>query len=757
MTPATQQPRALLPEFPRVLTSKTDPLYRMVASVCEKMTTLDVSRHGQVLGLYGGRGTGKTSALLTLLAILHDKNRQRGDLAKSDRDKTIQWLAPHSTSEHNGDLILIPPRQLFAPEFSRTGDDLLFMLLAYLEKWYQPEFRDSNHRSTRPGKGTPRAKIQHSEVRRRMPKEFFSFERDASVSSQELPRRLVRSQVRVAQSTEHMIGWFRELFVKLTEGNTRFVLLVDDLDLQPQRALELLELIHLFVLQPNVIVVLAADQDLLIHSVAASLSKRDDGPLTAASSKLTHYQRLARAMLQKWVPTEFSLPRPELSERWRFPVPSSTLGACLVDDFWGSARERFGDDLARQAEDVLAPILPDTYRGLVQLYNRLALIEATPADQKGGRWNLTPSMVAPFRSLVLCSGVSNPELGLPGLAEDLESDFAQELAVSASGTDPAEESNPTGEQTQRPQIADSTSLSAQAPLMSEPLRAMSERERRRAQRHLAAVAEGWKTLSEAIQWHFLAISLNADMWQHGQAIWNNPRFGGRVHHLDLREFATGGRATPDDLRKARETCQTAIVDMVPKDTHQEVFVLAKVQLPLFLWIGHRLRYWRHVSLYLDRGVKFDPISNPEGTILRPEKKRAYQWIRPVSEVSTTAPDANSAKEAVVILDFLGRSQPGQLDKFHGPDGTPVTPTIKTRLLPAGSVSPLVSAQQLREILTDVLQYFYELQDDGVSRIHVGLACPDVLAFFLGQQLNAWTLCLYEYYSDKGEYEYVFDL
>lgn len=510
MTQETVRQRELIPEFPKVLTGETDPLYRTVKFVCQKMTNLKVSEHGQVLGLYGGRGTGKTSALLTLLSILRKQNLERRDKNKDDRKKTIEWLVPQSADDPDGSGNFTSQRQLFAPEFSRTGDDLLFMLLAYLEKWYPVQ--ESFPRSTRPCKGTPLAKIQHAEVRRHQPKEFISFEANASVSAQELPRRLVRSQVQESRSTERMIGWFQELFDKLTKGETRLVLLIDDLDLQPHRALELLELIHLFVLQKKVIVVLAADEDLLIHNVAASLSKRNDGAVTPI------HHRLARAMLQKWVPTVFHLPRPTVTERWSFPVLESTLGTCLVDDFWESAKERFGKEaLARQAEDVLTPVLPDTYRGLVQLYNRLALIktipaETTPVEQNNGRWNLTQSMVAPFRSLLLCSGVSNPELGLPALAEDevLEADFVQEPAVSASEPDSAEESTPTDERTQRPPIADSTSLSAQAPLLSEPLRTVSERERRRAQRHLAAVAKGWKTLSEAIQWHFLAISLNAD-------------------------------------------------------------------------------------------------------------------------------------------------------------------------------------------------------------------------------------------------------
>ena len=112
---------------------------------------------------------------------------------------------------------------------------------------------------------------------------------------------------------------------------------------------------------------------------------------------------------------------------------------------------------------------------------------------------------------------------------------------------------------------------------------------------------------------------------------------------------------------------------------------------------------------------------------------------------------------MVIIDFLARSQLSQIDQFHDKDQNPLHPKVRARMVPVGDVSPLASDHQLREVLTDVLQYLYELQNQGIQRFHLGLIGPDVLAFFLGQQLNAWTISLYEYYSDQSQYQYVFDL
>ncbi len=85
------------------------------------------------------------------------------------------------------------------------------MVLAYLQRRYQPFVKEANDRGKISGKGTPLARIHHAEVRRRMPGEFFSFEKDACASSTDLPRRLVRTQVRVASTTYELNLWFGRL------------------------------------------------------------------------------------------------------------------------------------------------------------------------------------------------------------------------------------------------------------------------------------------------------------------------------------------------------------------------------------------------------------------------------------------------------------------------------------------------------------------------------------------------------------------
>lgn len=51
-----------------------------------------------------------------------------------------------------------------------------------------------------------------------------------------------------------------------------------------------------------------------------------------------------------------------------------------------------------------------------------------------------------------------------------------------------------------------------------------------------------------------------------------------------------------------------------------------------------------------------------------------------------------------------------------------------------------------------------LRQQGIQRIHLGLARRAVVAFFLGQRLNSQVISLYEYYAgSQDRYRYVFVL
>lgn len=771
--------RSLVPESP-VVVSEATALGKLVGSVYERMSELDVSAHGQVLALYGGRGTGKTSALLTLLARLRKANKDRSNLAVEERSTQIEWLVPSRFVAQ--DEPTDSPRQLFVPEYSRFDDDLLFLLLAYLEKRYQPEVKVANQSLAHRKTANPLTRIRWAEVRRRMPEQFFSFERDASVSSKDLPRRLVRSQVRVAQATESIRDSFQQLIRCLTAdpkppshpNNRRLVLFVDDLDLQPQRALDLLELIQLFLLHPQVIVVLTAHREQLIHSLAVSLRRREADPKGPGATDSSQGERLAQAFLRKWVPIGFDLPRPSLEERWAFRPqsrPQSIKGAesiaqRMVREFWNTAEERFRDGShSAAAKEHVMPLLPDTYRGMISLYNRISTFDKTRwvSTARKSQFGLQPAMVEPFLSLLLSIEVRHPELGLLELLEDFERDFLSELygmVVREETTiERDQEQDAAHDDRLAPAGKDLRRTSPeQTPLLSERLRPLLSLELRRAQEHLASLAQSWFKLSdEGTPHRLLYISLNANAQERGQSLAGRTRYT-RVDALDLTEFAKGGRADPDQLQAARNKATSSLSGLAfPGDIQARVDILAKAQLPLLLWLGFKLRYLRRVTMYNDSVRGIDPFEVPAERVLQPEKGREYLRLHPVAESQESAELLSHPNDALVIVDFLGRSQPEQLGRFQGKDQQPLRTKVSTRLVPIGEVQPLSSPQQLQEVITDVLQHLYALQGQGIDRFHLVLIGPDVLAFFLGQQLNAWTISLYEFYAEQRQYRYVFDL
>jgi len=770
MSQTTAKP-TLVPEGP-IVVSQESALGQFVRSVRDRMSELDVSTHGQVLALYGGRGTGKTSALLTLLRLLRDEGVAQGKLAEADRSKQIEWLLPirfKSPDEPENS-----PKQLFAPEYGRVEDDLLFMLLAYLEARYQPLLPDANHRLKERSKGSPLARIRGAEVRRRMPDQFFAFEKDSSVSSRDLPRRLVGSQIRVAKTTARIHEAFRSLFdALLTEPKNvprRLILFVDDLDLQPQRALDLLELIQLFLLHPRVLVVLTADREQLLHSLAVSLHHREAHQKGDTSTAASHFERLAQALLRKWVPIEFSLPRPSAKERWHFRPQSvqnaESIADRLVSEYWQTAQERFpNDSLAKTAEKHVTPLLPDTYRGLIYLHNRIGTFDKkrwVSADSKP-QFGLEHAMVEPFLSLLLSIEVRQPELALLDLLSDFERSFLGELKDMVALETPMSDRDRDRDASldDRPDPASrerSTPPPNRTPLLSERLRPLRALELLKAHECLVSLAQSWYGLSEeGTPRHLFYISLNSNAQDRGQTLPRETRYDS-LEVLELTEFAKGGRADPEQLRHARAKA----TDNLPKlallqDSRAPVDILAKAQLPLLLWLGFKLRYLRRVTMFNDLPRGLVPFEGPPEPIHRPASERAYLRLQPVSLVAETAESLLHPQEALVVIDFLGRSQPEQLDQFQDKEQQSLRTKVRTRLVPMGEVQPLSSNQQLYEVMTDVLQYLYQLQDQGIKRFHLAVIGPDVLAFFLGQQLNAWTISLYEFYADQSQYLYVFDL
>jgi hypothetical protein len=257
----------------------------------------------------------------------------------------------------------------------------------------------------------------------------------------------------------------------------------------------------------------------------------------------------------------------------------------------------------------------------------------------------------------------------------------------------------------------------------------------------------------------LAISLNMNAALRFASLWESDTEAPDLWHIDLREYAKERRAEPEQLVAAQSHARSRLYQQHISAAAGPVELVCKAQLPLLTWIGWELRYVREVTAWNDHGSGFTSFQSPQAAIT-PAPGRVYERLRR-EEVPRKADSLRASRsrsnEACVIVDTRSRSHSDQLDRFfRTDDGEPIRCTHRYRLLRPGTEA--IKPSDLIPLLTDILQFLYELRQQGIARIHLGLSCPEVVAFFLGQQLNSQVISLYEYYAgSQDRYRYVFDL
>jgi len=257
----------------------------------------------------------------------------------------------------------------------------------------------------------------------------------------------------------------------------------------------------------------------------------------------------------------------------------------------------------------------------------------------------------------------------------------------------------------------------------------------------------------------LAISLNMDAALRFASLWESETETPELWHIDLRDFARERRAEPEQLVAAQSEARRRLYQQHIAAAAGPVELVCKAQLPLLTWIGWELRYVREVTAWNDHGSGFTSFQSPQSTIT-PVPSRVYQRLRREQSprlVDSCLASKSRNNEACVIVDTRSRSYSEQLDRFfRAEDGEPIRCPHRYRLLRPGTEA--IKPSDLIPLLTDILQFLHELRQQGIARIHLGLACPEVVAFFLGQQLNSQVISLYEYYAgSQNKYRYVFDL
>lgn len=719
-------------EAPYILQEGEGPTYDLAKRVADWIEADErrTSKSGWVVGIYGGRGTGKTSFLLTLMSILYQRDRPlragaaqpKCELPKVEEERLMDAL--------------------FAPAATRDDDDLLFLLLHHLERFYKIEEKELYE-------------ARQAEVERRDKRLFIEYERDISTSSEALPRRFVELHSKVARTTTAL----REQLTKILKSATHqqkstFPIFVDDLDLRPERALEMLEIVHLFFNRPGVVVVLTADKDLLIHAIDHALEKQR-----------MKRPGLAGALLAKYVPYEWMLPVPDddgrLAELWPVQAPPPDKREPALPGWWPEGAAKLLNDpplpIREKARTLLGPLLPRTYRGLAAMHNRLLALEDSWAVHAGSSeftevlrarfstsLGLLPELVPIFISLVVALDVRYPELGLLEIMHQEPLKLVEALQHLLPRRPSEQLDRGAGE----------------LPLLDrlrEPyLEGRHLGEAKRLLRRLAQQWDGLATLSrKAKPRSFLAVSLNSHALEASVELWEEQFQEEQIVHLDLLGHASTGRASAEELRAARRAARKEIEARGVRSLAGEVMVFARAQLPLLIWLGWELRYLRTITAinFLPQtrdGRRFEPFEGPAG-ILAPRETGSFEVLR----LSHDVEPEHSVPEAVVIVDLIDKSTPDQLHRFQDKSGAELPCRDGYRLV--RKAREAIRPADVVPILRDVLELLRQLRERGVRHIHLAFAGPDVMAFFLGQQLNAQgvRLSLYELYADR--YAYVFDL
>ncbi len=711
------------PEGPVVL-KESAPLYDLAQQIGRWIKDPERMNRGWVAAVYGGRGSGKTSLLWTLRDLLKRESSAL-ILPKGERDEA-----------------------LFSISQTRSDDELFALLVEFLARAY--------------GKLDALNKIKRIDMRWHDRKRFVDYEQSMAANDDDLVDRLTNAYTQAACSTKELQDAFKDAFKEYQSrdqpaGSKKpLVLLVDDLDLQPHRALELLEIFRLFLNREGIIVLLAADRDLLIHNI-------DEG----LKDKRTRQPGLAGALLGKLVPYSWMLPLPTLEERQQNLWSMSDDGEEPELPRWWRALS-LTEDLEAAVRRDMGPLLPHFYRGLKALHNRLISLRQEllrraeePKDsdflkQLGDTYRQSLGLTDPYIpsafSMVAALDVRWPSLGILDALLQTPAEFIEALTVLALPKDDEEGG-------QKKSLSELSASDRQLPILDRLddrwLAGRDIGEARRLLGQMASLWASWREFAAEAQTaaRFFAVSLDNEALKRSEILWKE-RFEKkrlpRPLHLDLREFADPQREHPERLRKARKQAYDYLKEQSLGSLPGRLEMRAEAPRSLLVWLGWYLRYVEVAAYNYFSGT----YSSYELPSRLPFLNRGtYDILQGPDEAISEVTGPN---ELVLLLDTLGRSNEEDLDKFIDLGGEPLSRWYRARLqTPAGWI---LTPDGLVALMQDVIEYLGRMkQEYDFQRIHMGLAVPDVVALSLGRQLNAWPIKLYEFNKTAQRYQYVFDL
>ncbi len=709
----------------------------------------------RIAAIWGGRGSGKTSMLRT---VLHHLGKDRLRLPKSAPDSSpLRW-------------------SLFDPSNVVQGGRLSIHLLELLRSRY----------SQGQG-GKPFAKTLELEAKAIDPTRFLDYDKEIASSHQKLIGSAIDFYRDMGARSTIISKDIRDGLRESVGESRKLVLFIDDIDLQPQHAYDLLEILHTYFRDTNVTVLLAADHEQLLRSIDTSLRER----------KIPN-RGLASQLVAKYITAEWRLPTPDYEERERWlrgqPVQAKELSpgyrSFTFESWWAefrpprppepdrdatvvvdSARGTTGGDESRgagepdfdMARDLFVKASPSTWRGLNRLHNRAVTLEELYGGVTGlaaryrGFVGSSLRNVPAFLAVLLALDESFPELMIFEAFEEQPERLRRGLEPGRHPLDDDDKVGTRGWNIDDP--ADAQLYPVRDRLLKGSV--IGGQRRGRAEDLLLQLGALWRDVwgrtseEEGDGGSFLAISVNDDAMAKSQSWWAEMQLrGADVTHADCRDIFSGQAPISTKFEEICARLESRYGEAIKKD-RQQIFAFAP--LPVAAWIGWYGRYGKGMqAIGYDREAGFEAFSPPR-TEESPDPALAF-FVEPVRIVGTR----EDSGDAAVLIDV--RPSPDRSSSalpFFDRAGRKVEFTRYIKLMSEPGFR-LRDDEQVARIVHDVLVVLDGLrQDHSVQRIHLAFACPSALAILIGRELHSWTpVLLYQDVSNAEtgrSYQHVIDL
>lgn len=686
----------------------------------------------RVAGIWGDRGSGKTSMLLTLLHQLQSASSR------------LELPAP------GGDEPPIGTQLLFEPSRLVTVNSVLLSLIEFLREDRYPGL-DGNKFND----------VFKLEAHVAFSAEFLRFRTETACTTEDLVSTTVEFFKERALRGLHIAKVIGDAFRPLAK---RVLLLIDDLDLQPHLAHELLQTLHTFFANVDMTVILVADRSQLSSAIQYSLRKDHSDSAS-----------LAAKIIAKYVHAEWHLPIPTPAERGK-AVWAPGDGPSL-ESWWAplqnlkTAHASGGAPILRRdapenddeqqifvtgVREFFHTSLPSTWRGVNRFYNRLvswANAHTQPDGTVSPPMSIGPRVVRSDYALAFMCQLHSLDESFPELeilaAFEQDPHRLRDGLLTIGGSDEPDETFPVLDR-----LYDGRSLTGRR--LGHAINLLSEFGRLWASYWLASARDQGGSdhddnkpddanPSEAQPRCFVAISVQRDALAESEDYRQSELPGIETVHLDFQSPVTGRRSG----WQVRDLCEQAGRELDDRLTNKvSLYVFGFAPLSLFAYIGWRTHYWYVVAIAQssDRSSMFELEST------KMSSQRELMLLKLAEHE-----DPSLAGATTIVLDVRPDAGAGQPPPFVQRDGTPLQVKSSLKLYTEGRFELQASAD-VDSVIHDLSLVLHELRNrkkDPVHDFHVALSCPGALALLVGRALHPFApVSLYEYDPSTPCYEYV---